>query len=158
MHFKKLLDAGVGEGLLIYFVSPLSAADRLIVDVVTARTLPFNRRCRVADYRELPGRGSVIRITGCTLEEADSLVSAFCDQVWSGKQSLVDSINDLRARFEKVEVWARAAGITEMLEDQAADYLTAKDLVQVRTVQQAAARKLAKVALKKLGVEDLVDL
>lgn len=59
-------------------------------------------------------------------------------------------LSALANRVDKMERWARDAGVEEYLEDKAADHLRSKDLKLVRTWGQSVLRKLGRAAQKKV--------
>lgn len=163
--FSSVREVGVGEGLVLYFATPLSAFDRFLVDGTIVGCLGRDTECHVAEYRKLSMRGSVARIEGGSANELEQIANALCDRVWEiewsgaselailGSTEVVEGLSSLAGRLDKMERWAQDLGVREYLEDKAEEHIRSKDLKCVRTWGQSALQKFAQVAQKKvLGV------
>ena len=164
-YFRRLPDVGVGPGLVIDFISPLSSLDRFVVDGAILNTLGRTTSCRVTEYREIPDGGSVLRIEGGAIQDYESLAAVLCEHQCKANvgengasRIIIEQLEMIQSRFERAEIWFRESDVAEMLSDQASQHVNQKDLVLARTFGQKGIRKAAKLAADKLGLGDILAL
>jgi hypothetical protein len=161
---------GQEEGLTLYFDKRISGFDRFLIDGVILGVLGRKTTCHVGEFRESKA-ASIVRITGADRGSLSRVADALFERAWEQQEATAEKtlarlgalynldqmaplLSRLAARIEKMELRLPSSGAQEMSEDQAEEFIRAKDLRLVQTWPQKAAR----VALRALGSKILGEV